>query len=86
MGEIRQGRVDCPTSSWRASAPPSFPRASRRCQGFAGFRGSKEADLAFARFARRNVTAHKIPGYGIIDISLKTPGETPGDCSSSKWN
>jgi sulfite reductase (NADPH) hemoprotein beta-component len=50
----------------------------------APFEAAKARDLAFARFARRNVTAHKIPGYAIVDISLKTPGDTPGDCSSEQ--
>ena len=40
-----------------------------------------KADPAFARFVRNNITAHKIPGYAIVDVSLKKPGETPGDCS-----
>jgi sulfite reductase (NADPH) hemoprotein beta-component len=40
----------------------------------------------FARFARNNVHAHKQAGYGIVDISLKTPGETPGDCSSDQMD
>jgi sulfite reductase (NADPH) hemoprotein beta-component len=38
-------------------------------------------DPAFARFARNNVKPHKVPGYAIVDVSLKKPGETPGDCS-----
>ncbi|MEO7026704.1 MAG: nitrite/sulfite reductase [Caulobacteraceae bacterium] len=43
-------------------------------------------DPAFARFARRNVTPHKQPGYGLVHISLKTPGETPGDCSAAQMD
>jgi sulfite reductase (NADPH) hemoprotein beta-component len=46
----------------------------------AAFEAAKK-DSAFARFARHNVKPHKIPGYAIVDISLKEPGETPGDCS-----
>ena len=42
------------------------------------------ADPEFARFARRNVHAHKTAGYAIVDVSLKAPGETPGDCSSEQ--
>jgi sulfite reductase (NADPH) hemoprotein beta-component len=42
------------------------------------------ADPEFARFARRNVHPHKAPGYAIVDVSLKTPGRTPGDCSSEQ--
>jgi sulfite reductase (NADPH) hemoprotein beta-component len=48
------------------------------------FDAAKAADPAFARFARRNVLAHKVPGYALVNISLKTPGETPGDASSEQ--
>jgi len=45
-----------------------------------------KADPAFARFARHNVRPHKVPGYAIVDVSLKKPGETPGDCSSDQMD
>ena len=45
------------------------------------FEAAKAKDRAFARFARNNTKAHKQPGYAIVDVSLKSPGETPGDCS-----
>ena len=48
------------------------------------FDAAKTADPAFARFVRRNVLAHKVPGYALVNISLKTPGETPGDASSEQ--
>ena len=62
-------------------APPAFatlPRVS------AAFEAAKAADPALARFARNNVSAHKQAGYGIVDISLKAPGETPGDASAEQ--
>ncbi len=49
----------------------------------AAFEAAK-ADPAFARFTRNNVKPHKIPGYAIVDVSLKKPGETPGDCSAEQ--
>jgi sulfite reductase (NADPH) hemoprotein beta-component len=48
------------------------------------FDAAKASDPAFARFVRRNVLAHKVPGYALVNISLKTPGETPGDASSEQ--
>jgi sulfite reductase (NADPH) hemoprotein beta-component len=45
---------------------------------------AKASDPAFARWARRNVHPHKIPGYAIVDVSLKVPGETPGDMSAEQ--
>jgi len=52
----------------------------------AAFEAAKTSDRAFARFARNNVHAHKQPGYAIVDISLKAPGETPGDCSADQMD
>jgi sulfite reductase (NADPH) hemoprotein beta-component len=45
-----------------------------------------KTDPAFARFARQNVKPHKIAGYAIVDVSLKKPGETPGDCSAAQMS
>ena len=45
---------------------------------------ARKADPALARFVRNNVQPHKQPGYAIINISLKAPGEVPGDCSSDQ--
>jgi sulfite reductase (NADPH) hemoprotein beta-component len=39
----------------------------------------KASDPAFARFVRHNTHPHKQPGYVIVDVSLKVPGQTPGD-------
>lgn len=33
----------------------------------------------FARWYQYNTRAHKVPGYRIIDITLKAPGSAPGD-------
>jgi sulfite reductase (NADPH) hemoprotein beta-component len=45
-----------------------------------------KADPSFARFVRQNVLAHKVPGYAIVNVSLKAPGEVPGDCSSDQMD
>ena len=55
-----------------------------RPAGSATFEAAKRADPALARFARNNVHAHKIPGYAIVDVSLKAVGETPGDASAEQ--
>jgi sulfite reductase (NADPH) hemoprotein beta-component len=47
---------------------------------------AKAADPALARFVRNNVHAHKAPGYAIVDIALKTPGDTPGDASADQMD
>ncbi len=50
------------------------------------FAAAKLSDPAFARFARHNVMAHKVPGYALVNIALKTPGETPGDASADQMD
>ncbi|MDP1627482.1 MAG: nitrite/sulfite reductase [Parvibaculum sp.] len=44
------------------------------------------ADPGFANWVKSNVAAHKMPGYAIVNISLKPIGGTPGDCSSDQMD
>ena len=37
------------------------------------------SDPGFAAWLRHNVSEHKTPGYSIVNISVKPPGEPPGD-------
>ncbi len=50
------------------------------------FEDARAADAAFARFARNNVVAHKKPGYAVVNITLKAPGEVPGDASADQMD
>ena len=47
---------------------------------------ARKADRALARFVRNNVQPHKVSGYAIVNVSLKAPGEVPGDCSSDQMD
>jgi sulfite reductase (NADPH) hemoprotein beta-component len=42
------------------------------------------AEPAFARWVRRNVTAHRARGHAIVTVSLKPPGRPPGDASAAQ--
>ncbi|WP_395671058.1 nitrite/sulfite reductase [Phenylobacterium sp.] len=64
-----------------AFAPKSFETFRNRSEVF---EDAKAANPAFARFARNNLKAHKVPGYGIVEISLKAIGQTPGDASAEQ--
>lgn len=44
----------------------------------------KAQDPAFARFVTRNLSPHKVPGYGILSISLKPIGGIPGDATAEQ--
>ena len=50
------------------------------------FEAAKRTDPAFARFARHNLSAHRQAGYGIVSISLKGIGDTPGDCTAEQMD
>lgn len=43
---------------------------------------SGEDDKAFAHWVRTNTSAHKVAGYSVVSISLKTPGGIPGDATA----
>lgn len=44
------------------------------------------SDPAFGRFVARNLFAHKVPGYGVLTISLKPVGGIPGDASAEQMD
>ncbi|WP_448585662.1 nitrite/sulfite reductase [Thermaurantiacus sp.] len=41
-------------------------------------------DAAFAAWVERQVVAHKVPGYRIVNVSLKPEGGIPGDASAEQ--
>jgi sulfite reductase (NADPH) hemoprotein beta-component len=65
-----------------AFAPSNFETLPAKSEAFE----AAKTDRAFARFVRNNIKLHKIPGYAIVDVSLKEPGETPGDCSADQMD
>ncbi|MEP2830211.1 nitrite/sulfite reductase [Parvibaculum sp.] len=44
------------------------------------------ADTNFAHWVKSNVAQHKVPGYSIVNISLKPIGGVPGDCTSDQMD
>jgi sulfite reductase (NADPH) hemoprotein beta-component len=47
---------------------------------------ARKADRAFDRWVRGNVVEHKVPGYAIVNVSLKAPGRVPGDITADKMD
>lgn len=41
-------------------------------------------DDVFSVWARTNITEHKVAGYAVVSISLKTPGGIPGDATDKQ--
>ncbi|PZQ13727.1 MAG: sulfite reductase [Ancylobacter novellus] len=48
------------------------------------YEAAKADSREFSAFARNNVSAHKVPGYGIVTISLKPIGGIPGDATAEQ--
>jgi sulfite reductase (NADPH) hemoprotein beta-component len=59
-----------------APLPPVDPELERRRTG----------DRAFASWAKRNVHAHKVPGYAAVTLSLKATGVPPGDVTAAQMD
>ncbi|MGG7644435.1 nitrite/sulfite reductase [Rhodovulum sp. YNF3179] len=60
-------------------APPAFRDADP-----APYHAAREADPVFRAWTDTNVAAHRHPGYGIVSISLKAHGATPGDATAAQ--
>jgi len=64
-------------------APPQYEKLEDQTQALAKIRSG---DRVFDRWMRGNVIEHKVPGYAIVNLSLKAPGKTPGDITADKMD
>ncbi len=62
-------------------APPAFEDLP---ESDSGFEARQFEDRDFRHWVRSNVVAHRKPGYGIVNISLKPTGGIPGDATSAQ--
>ena len=62
-------------------APPAF---EDRAGDDACFRQKCKSEPEFAKWVDRNTAAHKVPGYRIVNVSLKHHGDAPGDISDTQ--
>jgi len=64
-------------------APPRYETLADETAAVAKIRSG---DRAFDRWVRGNVVEHKVPGYAIVNLSLKAPGKAPGDITADKMD
>lgn len=64
-------------------APPPYETLEATQTAFEAMRFE---DRSFAEWCRTNLAPHKVPGYGIVNISLKGIGEAPGDASAEQMD
>ncbi|AQZ95581.1 nitrite/sulfite reductase [Halopseudomonas phragmitis] len=50
----------------------------------AGYLAKRGSDKGFNNWALRNVTAHKVPGYAAVTLSLKPTAVAPGDATDKQ--
>lgn len=84
---IRNGMLDVPAEEIARIAayfaPPAYevlaadpPEFVQKCH----------SDPAFAAWTRTNLAPHKVPGYAIVNISLKPIGGIPGDATDAQMD
>jgi sulfite reductase (NADPH) hemoprotein beta-component len=70
----------------RVSAFFTAPPYERNADRDTTFARQMAADPGFATWVGRNVKLHKIPGYRAVMISLKAPGNPPGDATDKQMD
>ena len=61
-----------------------LPTLEKQSRFQPAFEEAKIANPEFGRWARNNLSAHKVDGYTIVNISLKPEGGIPGDATSEQ--
>ncbi|HBF31300.1 nitrite/sulfite reductase [Rhizobium sp.] len=64
----------------------ALPELPARAEGWEALAKAKKADSGFASWVSQNVQPHKNPDYGMVTISLKPIGGTPGDASDTQMD
>jgi sulfite reductase (NADPH) hemoprotein beta-component len=62
----------------------AMPDLPARAEGWEALAKAKKADAGFAAWVSQNVQPHKNPDYGMVTISLKPIGGTPGDATDAQ--
>jgi len=84
FAEIRPGFDDAATDAQLARIAAMFRQPALRAVPRAAYDAARAADAAFRAWSDTNLTPHRAVDHGIVTISLKAHGETPGDASSAQ--
>jgi sulfite reductase (NADPH) hemoprotein beta-component len=79
-GSVPQAEIE------RLAACFSPPPYKRLPADDADFRSALADNRAFGNWVKRNVFAHKVPGYAAVTLSLKKTGVPPGNASSDQMD
>ncbi|EJW22049.1 hypothetical protein IMCC14465_04430 [alpha proteobacterium IMCC14465] len=64
-------------------APPNYESLPAQSDSF---ETAKQNNAEFSHWVKTNLVAHKTPGYGIVNISLKPIGGIPGDATDAQMD
>ena len=85
FAQNREASLTLPQSEMdRIVAYFALPDLPARDAASSAYEERQASDPAFGRFVARNVFPHKVPGYGVLTISLKPVGGIPGDASAAQ--
>ncbi len=77
--------LDLPEGEFaRIAANFSTPLLTPASASDAEINARRRADPAFDRWVRLNVLPHRVTGHAIVNISLKEPGQVPGDATAEQ--
>jgi sulfite reductase (NADPH) hemoprotein beta-component len=65
-------------------APPPYEALPTEEPPLAAVGQNEARDKAFSIWMKRNVHAHRMPGYAAVTLSLKAPGKAPGDVTAAQ--
>ncbi|MBC7165594.1 MAG: nitrite/sulfite reductase [Roseovarius sp.] len=69
---------------WLARIRSAFVAPTLSARDAAAYHAALDTDPVFRAWTDTNVTPHRHPDHGIVTISLKAHGQTPGDASASQ--
>lgn len=87
FAHLRGGSLTVPEAEFKRLA--SFftaPDYASFAGDHAEYLSARAADPVFDNWAHRNVSAHKVPGYAIVTLSLKRTGIAPGDMTAEQMH
>ena len=76
--EVETRELDRISAYFAAPAYDTLPQACTELEL------AKNANRAFSSWVRANVADHKVPGYAVVNISLKPTGGIPGDATAGQ--
>ena len=85
FNQRNDGRLRLPQSEVdRIHAYFAPPDVSARATRADSLESRKAKDAKFAAFVETNVALHRVPGFGIVTVSLKPIGGIPGDATAEQ--